>query len=54
MKWQKSARLVMVGVALATIAGVVVTMRKRQAPPAAADCRAGRSQGHGGELAAGA
>ncbi len=36
MKWQKAARLVMVGVALATIAGVVVTMRKRQAPPAAA------------------
>ena len=36
MKWQKAARLVMVGVALATIAGVFVTMRKRQAPQAAA------------------
>jgi LPS export ABC transporter protein LptC len=36
MKWQKTARLVMVGVAVATIAGVVVTMRRRQAPPTAA------------------
>jgi len=36
MKWQKAARLVMVLVAVATIAGVVVTMRKRQAQPAAA------------------
>ena len=36
MKWQKTARLVMIGVAVSTIAGVVFTMRKRQAPPAAA------------------
>jgi LPS export ABC transporter protein LptC len=36
VKWQKSARLVMIGVALATIAGVIVTVRKRQAPPGAA------------------
>lgn len=36
MKWQKAARLVMVLVGVATIAGVVVTMRQRQAPPAAA------------------
>ena len=36
MKWQRTARLVMVLVGVATIAGVAVTMRKRQAPPAAA------------------
>ena len=36
MKWQKAARLVAVLVGVATIAGVVVTMRTRQAPPAAA------------------
>ena len=36
MKWRKAARLGMVFVAVATIAGVVVTMRGRQAHPAAA------------------
>ena len=36
MKWQKAARLAAVLVGVATIAGVVVTMRTRQAPPAAA------------------
>jgi LPS export ABC transporter protein LptC len=35
VKWQKVARLVMVAVGVATIAGVVVTVRKRQAPSAA-------------------
>jgi LPS export ABC transporter protein LptC len=35
MKWQKRARLVMVLVAVATIAGVALTLRKRQAPGAA-------------------
>ena len=36
MKWQRPARLLMVGVGIATIAGVVVTMRTRKAPPPAA------------------
>lgn len=36
MKWRRMARLAMVVVGVATVAGVVVTMRTRQAPPAAA------------------
>jgi LPS export ABC transporter protein LptC len=35
MKWQRVARLALIVVALATIAGVVLTMRKRQAPASA-------------------
>lgn len=35
MKWQRQARLVMVLVAVATIAGVALTLRKRQSPTAA-------------------
>ena len=42
MKWQKSARLVMVLVGVATIAGVAVTMRKRQPPVAAGVVRQDR------------
>ena len=36
MRWQKAARLALVVVALLTIAGVAVTLRKRQAPASAA------------------
>ncbi len=36
MTWRRGARLVMVGVGLATIAGVALTMRKRAVPPVAA------------------
>ena len=36
MKWQKGARLALIAVLLATVAGVFLTMRKRQAPVAAA------------------